>query len=161
MADKNVFTQNFSHQQRVTAHWALQASALILITLAQAAIFTNKNNNGYPHYQSTHSLFGLATYLLTVMATIGGSLTKFSHQLRNVIKPAMIKVGHGFAGITVYLLAMATIFLGINQTFTNTGDDQVKIGIVVAFGITSFYVVSKSFQTTSTRFQELSKKSKK
>lgn len=161
MADKNVFTQGYNHQQRVTTHWVVQAVALVLITVAQSAIYINKDRNGYPHYQSTHSLFGLVTYLLTVSATFGGALTKYSFQLRNVIKPAMLKTGHGFAGIAVYMMATTTIFLGLNQSWTDFDDLYVKLGILVSFLITSIYVTNKSFTTTIARFSEMKQKSKK
>lgn len=162
MADKNVFIQNYSHQQRVTVHWVLQAVALVLITIAQSAIYINKDRNGYPHYQTYHSLFGLATYLTTVFVGVfGGTATKYSHKLRNFVKPAMLKVGHAFGGITVYSLAVATICLGLNQSFTAEGDEKVKFFLLAAFIVTTVYVVSKSYETAVERLKELSKKAKK
>lgn len=158
MADNNVFTQSFNYQKRVTTHWVLQAIALVFITIAQSAIYINKDNYGYPHYQSTHSLFGLVTYLLTLGATLGGVLTKYSFKLRSVVKPAMLKVGHGFAGIAVYVLAISTIFLGINQTWMDSGDMKIKFGILFAFIFTTIYVVSKSFKHSISRLSGLSKK---
>lgn len=151
IADNNVFTQGKSYQQRVTTHWVLQATALVLITAAQSAIYVNKENNGYPHYQSIHSLFGLVTYLLTVTATLGGVLTKYSFKLSGLVKPNMLKAGHGFAGITVFALAMATISLGINQTLTDENDFNVKLGIYLAFVATTIYVVNKSFKVSLLR----------
>lgn len=162
MADKNVFTQNFSHQKRVTAHWVMQAFALILITIAQSAIYINKDRNGYPHYQSIHSIFGLVTYLMAVgVGTFGGTAAKYSYQLRNFVKPVMLKIGHGFGGIAVYVLAMITIFLGINQSWNEEGDDKIKIGLVAAFTVTTYFVVNKSFKLAVDRLKEMSKKSKK
>ena len=158
MADKNIFTQGFTHQQRVTAHWVTQAIALVLITIAQSAIYINKDRNNWPHYQSTHSLFGLVTYLLTISATLGGVLTKYSHQLRSFVKPAMLKIGHGFAGIFVYVLAMSTIFLGVNQSWTDYGDLYVKFGVLLGLIISSIYVTSKSFKVAISRINGLSKK---
>lgn len=161
MSDKNVFTQGLNYQKRVTTHWVTQAVALVLITIAQSAIYINKERYGYPHYQTTHSLFGLVTYLLTVTATLGGTLTKYSYQLRNVVKPAMLKIGHSFAGITVYMLATATIFLGLNQSWTDYNDLYVKLGILVSFLITSTYVCNKSFKSATSRISELTQKPKK
>lgn len=158
MADNNIFTLNLSHQKRVTTHWVIQAVAMVLITIGQSAIYVNKDLNGWPHFQSTHSLFGLVTFLLALGATLGGTLTKYSFQLKSFVKPAMLKVGHGFAGITVYVLAVATIFLGLNQSWTDYGDMQLKFGILGAFLATTVYVVSKSFKLTLSRAGALSKK---
>ena len=89
MADKNVFTQGYSYQKRVSTHWVIQAVALALITIAQTSVYIFKENNGYPHYASTHSLFGLVTYILTFGATVGGVLTKYSSNMKSFVKPAM------------------------------------------------------------------------
>jgi len=161
MADKNAFTQNFDYHKRITAHWVVQAIALTLITAAQSAIYINKNRNGYPHYQSIHSIFGLITYLTTLSATLGGTFNKYSYSLRNFVKPAVIKVGHAFAGIAVYVLAIATISLGINQTWTSSEDLNVKLGVFVAFVPTTIYVLNKSVKVAYARGKELMGKSKK
>lgn len=158
MSGKSFFTESLNQQQRVTAHWVVQAVALVFITIAQSAIYINKDNYGYPHYQSYHSLFGLVTYLLTLGATLGGALTKYSHQLRSFVKPAMLKIGHGYAGVAVYVLAMSTIYLGINQTWTDSKDEQLKYGILIAFIVTSVYIVSKGFMGANARVAKLSKK---
>jgi cytochrome b-561 domain containing protein 2 len=158
MADKNILTQGMSHQKRVTTHWVLQSIAMVMVTIGQSAIYVNKELNGWPHFTSTHSLFGLATFMLAFGATLGGTLTKYSFQLRSFVKPAMLKVGHGFAGITVYVMAVATIFLGLNQSWTDFGDMQLKFAILGAFIVTTIYVISKSFKVTLSRARGLSKK---
>lgn len=161
MADKNVLTQSFSHQQRVTIHWILNAVALVLITIAQSAIYINKDRNGYPHYQSYHSWFGLVTYLMTVgVGVFGGTATLYSQKLKSFVKPAMLKAVHGLGGITVYILAVVTIVLGISQGLNEEGDDKKKIGITVVYSLTTLYVVSKSYSTATERLKEVSKKVK-
>lgn len=158
MADNNIFTQGLSHQKRVTTHWVLQAVAMVMVTIGQSAIYINKDLNGWPHFTSTHSLFGLATFMLAFGATLGGTLTKFSFQLRSFVKPAMLKVGHGFAGITVYVMAVATIFLGLNQSWTDYGDMQLKFTILGSLIVTTVFVVSKSFKLSLSRARALAKK---
>jgi hypothetical protein len=162
IADKNVFTQNYTYQQRVTNHWISQAVALVLITIAQSAIYINKDRNGYPHYQTYHSWFGLVTYLMTVMVgTFGGTATLYSQKLKNFVKPVMLKAGHGLGGITVYSLAVLTIYLGLNQSWHEEGDDKLKLGLLAAFVVSTGYVVSKSYKTAMERLKEMSKKAKK
>lgn len=161
MADKNVFTESLSHQQRVTAHWVINAVALILITIAQSAIYINKERNGYPHYQSLHSLFGIATYLTTLLATFNGTANKYSQKLKSFVKPVMIKIVHGFVGVFAYVLATVTILLGIYQSWNEEGDDNVKIGLVAVLSVSAFYVVNKSVKVALDRKKEMSKKVKK
>lgn len=145
MADNNFLTQSLNYQNRVTVHWVLQTCALLLITIAQTCIFLNKNNLGKEHYQTTHSLFGLTTYLLTVLSSLGGFLTKYSFKLKNIIRPAITKIIHSFSGLLTYMLAMTTICLGINQTWNNSYDTWTKPIVYVLLIFTTLYVVIKSF----------------
>ncbi|CRL06392.1 CLUMA_CG018902, isoform A [Clunio marinus] len=155
MADNNFITQNLNYQNRVTVHWILQTSALILITVAQTCIFLNKNRLGKEHYQTTHSLFGLTTYLLTILSSLGGILTKFSFQLKKIVKPTVSKIIHSFAGLLTYFLAMITISLGINQSWTNANDTWTKPIIYVLLAFTTLYVTIKSFILFSSRVANL------
>lgn len=137
------------------------AVALILITIGQTAIFINKNNHGYPHYQSTHSYFGVATYLLTVfVGTVSGLAAKYSYKLRKYKEPAQIKVGHATGGCIVYVLAVTTIFLGLSQSWTKVEDEGIKFGILVLLIVTTGYVVSKSIVSILAKNKEISKKIK-
>lgn len=144
MADNNVLTRSLNYHQRVTTHWILQASAMVLITTAQTCIFLHKNKLQKPHYQTTHSIFGLITYLLTVGAIFGGVFAKFSFRLKDFVKPVISKVVHGFVGLLVYYMAMITICLGIHQFFNTEYDDWMNPAVYVLLFITSIYVTGKS-----------------
>lgn len=157
MADNNFLTQGLNYHNRVTVHWVLQTSALILITVAQTCIFLNKNRLGKDHYQTTHSLFGVTTYLLTVFTSLGGISTKYSFQLKNYIKPAVTKVLHSFIGLLTYLLAMTTICLGINQFWNNSNDSYTKPIFYTLLVFTTSYVTIKSFILLSSRVSNLKK----
>lgn len=159
MADNNFVTQSLSYQNRVTVHWILQTSALILITAAQTCIFLNKNRLGKEHYQSTHSLFGVTTYMLTVVSSLGGIFTKFSFQLKSIMKPVLVKIMHSFAGLLTYLLAITTICLGINQTWINQADSYVKPIVYCFLVFTTLYVTIKSFILLSSRAANVMKRS--
>lgn len=147
-----------SAKKRVSSHWIFQTLALLLITIAQSSIYLNKNNNGYPHYQTIHSYFGLATYIGTVIGSLGGTANLYSNSLKNFIKPIQLKVGHAMAGSTVYVTAIITICLGINQTWTNESDAQLKLGTIGILLISSFYVITKSIKTALSRLASMSKK---
>lgn len=159
MADNNFITQTLNYQNRVTVHWILQTSALILITIAQTCIFLNKNNGGKEHYQTTHSLFGLATYLFTVLSTMGGVFTRYSFQLKKIMKPTITKIVHSFAGLLTYLLAIVTICLGINQFFVKDYDTYVKPIIFILFAFTTTYITIKSFILFASRLSNVMQRS--
>lgn len=155
MADNNFLTMNLSHQNRVTAHWIVQVFAVVLISIAQICIFTNKVNYGKPHFQTTHAIFGLITYLLTLLTSLGGVFTKYSFQLRNILKPAIFKILHSLSGIVIYILAIVTIILGFNQMWHEKMDENVIKPILIALLVISgLYVLIKSFLLFITRVKD-------
>jgi uncharacterized protein YqgC (DUF456 family) len=85
MSDNHILTKSFSHQDRVTVHWIIQVFAVVLITIAQICIFWNKVRLEKSHYQTTHAIFGLITYILTLLTTFGGKLEEFYCSLINEI----------------------------------------------------------------------------
>ncbi|XP_070508550.1 probable transmembrane reductase CYB561D1 [Chironomus tepperi] len=157
MSNRSIFTESISHDRRVKLHWISQTFALILITIAQTSIFVNKNINGYPHYQTIHSICGLVTYIMTLCGTVGGICNNYSSSLRKFMKPVQLKVGHGFAGSLVYVLASATICVGINQVW---GEDvaQIKLASIAVILISALYIVSASIKTALARAASMSKK---
>lgn len=158
MADNNFVTQSLGYQNRVTVHWILQTSALILITIAQTCIFLNKEKLEKPHYTSTHSLFGVTTYMLTIIGSLGGIFTKFSLRFKEVVKPVIIKIGHSFIGLLTYVLAVITICLGVNQSWVNSYDSYTKPIIYVVLAFTTLYVTIKSFILFSQRAASLAQR---
>lgn len=158
ISGQSIFADVSSHDKRVYAHWVFQTLALILITIAQSSIFINKNNNGYPHYQTIHSYCGLATYLGTLIGTFGGIANKYSNSLKSFIKPIQLKVGHGMAGSLLYVLATITICLGINQTWSNEADAQLRLATIAILLVSSAFVVTKSIKTALARVASMSKK---
>lgn len=137
MADSNVFTHMMDYPKRLITHWILQTIALVLITIGQSCIFINKVRLGKPHYQSTHAILGLLTYLFTISTAFGGVFTKYSYQLRNYMKPLHIKMAHSLIGIISYVLACFTISYGIyNKAWKNENDAWV-LGMLEAVVILS------------------------
>lgn len=137
MADNNVFTHLMDYRKRVITHWIMQAIALVFITIGQSCIFINKVRLGKPHYQSTHSILGLITFLLTIMTAFGGVFTKYSYQLRTYMKPLHIKMLHSFVGILTYIMASITISFGIYSRAWKKEDDAWVLSMLEAIIIIS------------------------
>jgi cytochrome b561 len=158
VSGQSVFADVSTHNKRTYSHWVFQTLALVLITIGQSSIFVNKNKNGYPHYQTIHSFFGLVTYIGTVFGSLGGVANLYSNSLKSFIKPVQLKVGHAMAGSVLYVVAVVTICLGINQTWTNESDAQLRLATMSILLISSFYVVTKSIKTALSRLSSMSKK---
>jgi cytochrome b-561 domain containing protein 2 len=158
MADNNFVTQTLNYRSRVTVHWTLQTAALIVITVGQTCIFVNKNKFGKSHFQTTHSIFGVTTYILTLLSSLGGVFTKYSFQLKHIMKPLLTKTLHSFAGLLTYILAYVTICLGINQFWNNSNDAVIKPIVYILLFITTLYVSIKSFILFASRASDLMKR---
>lgn len=94
--------------------------------------------------------------MLTVIATLNGTVTKYSSTLKSkgfaFVEPAKFKIIHGIAGMLAYGLAIAAIFLGINQSWIEFGDIYVKFGVLFALIVSGIYVTIKSFKLTVSRY---------
>ena len=69
-------------------------------------------------------------------------------------------MGHATFGCIVYVLAVTTIYLGLNQSWVKLEDEGTKFGLLVLLVITTGYVVSKSIAGILAKRKELSKKVK-
>ena len=147
MADNNVFSHLMGYHKRAITHWIMQSIALVFITIGQSCIFINKVRLGKPHYQSTHSILGLITFLLTIMTAVGGIFTKYSYQLRNYMKPLHIKMVHSFVGVLTYTMAALTISFGIYSRAWKNEDDAWVLSMLEAIIIISTpYVIWSSIR---------------
>lgn len=147
-----------THNKRVTAHWVLQTLAIVLITIAQVSIYTNKERYGKPHYQTIHSYFGCFTYLSTLAGIFGGTAAKYSTSLTSIATPVKFKISHGTLGAILYVIVILTICLGINQTWASEADSQLRLITMGILVVSCFFVVTKSIQTALARVASLPKK---
>lgn len=142
----NFFTHKLSHQKRVTVHWILQVLGLVSIMLGASAIYINKERNGYEHFQSRHSTFGLICYFTMFAGMFGGSLANYSQSFKKFVPPSTLKGGHTVAGAIAYAFFIFTLCSGIYYYWDAPGVLQVKIAIFSILGVTTFIIASKSFK---------------
>lgn len=155
LADYNFVTHRLTFQKRATVHWVTQALALVLITIAQAAIYAQKSEKGRSHFTTLHGIIGLITYLMTVVSSLGGVFTLYSYQLRAFLRPITIKIIHTLIGILTYLMGVATIGTGIfsKSWMRPVEHDCWVLPVMMAILIcTTPYVLAKSVILFKTRF---------
>lgn len=144
MSDTNCWTVKLNYKQRVTLHWVLQTFSLILITFGFVAIFVNKINLGKEHFHTLHAIFGLITYILTVIVACGAIWTKYSFQLRQYLKPVYVKIGHSLMGVVVLCMGITTISLGIySHWFLKVSTKEMQVPLVVLLVLCTLYVSYK------------------
>lgn len=160
MADNNFYTSKFSYNDKVLIHWILQASAGVFIVIGVTCIYANKVMHDKPHFQSLHAIFGLTTNIFLLTSIAGGVVTKYSFQMRKIIRPLLIKMGHSAFGMITYCMAIISIILGIyskwgGSKFSSNGQAILAALLIV----TSCYVLSKSIILIVNRVQRSFKQS--
>lgn len=154
MNGNHFLTGTLNRSNKVTVHWVLQASAGILITSAFTLIIIHKSRNGFPHFKSTHALFGLTTVIFTYVSIIGGIVTRFSLELRHKMRPVISKTMHSFNGIINYILAIITICFGIYTSwFTSVSTPAVQGSIIGVLVVTTLYILYNSILTFKIRIK--------
>lgn len=109
----NLPTRELSYRSRVFVHWILQAVSTFAITASFTIIILFKNQLGKPHFTTNHGIVGLTTIILTGISVGLGVLSKFSYQFRHYLRPLNMKMIHSALAISCYILALATIALGL------------------------------------------------
>lgn len=155
LADYNFVTYTMTHQKRARIHWILQALALVFITIGQTVIIVRKSVQGKFHFQTLHGIIGIITYLLTVVASLGGVFTLYSFQLRTFMKPITIKIIHSLIGILNYLMVILAISTGIlSKSWMHrvSNDSWVLPLMLIIMICTTPYVLFKSVKLLKSRF---------
>ncbi|CAG9763206.1 unnamed protein product [Ceutorhynchus assimilis] len=122
----NVFVLGFSRKSRGLMHGILMLVAGLMLIAGVSIKIQDKTDNNRAHFNSTHGILGLVTYLLTFLTVIGGLFVAFAKALP---KLQLVKSCHIFLGIATYCLGIATLCFGLRNYFgsfqsshaTNTG----------------------------------------
>ncbi|XP_063708170.1 transmembrane reductase CYB561D2-like [Culicoides brevitarsis] len=147
MSDLNCWTAKLNYKQRVTFHWILQAASLSCITIGFVAIFVNKVRLGKEHFHTLHAIFGLITYILTIIVACGGIWTKYSFQLRKYLKPVYVKINHSLMGVVVFGLGITTACLGVySKWFLKVSTTDMQLPLVTAMILCALYVSYKPME---------------
>lgn len=107
------------NQARVAAiigHALMQVRAMVLVLLGFAVIFQNKRVHNKHHFMSTHSKWGLAALILTLLSPALGVLSfkrlGLFQMLPDTLQPH-VKLFHRRLGIVTWLVALVAIQLAL------------------------------------------------
>lgn len=151
-SSNSLVARNLKYNDKLTAHWALNASAVTLIAIAFWSIYANKNNNGYDHFASQHAKYGLNTCLMVIGTTFGGIAARYSATFRNVLKPIHLKLIHSLFGAITYTLAIYTFGLGLQSDWfrTKIADQYISALTFAVYGM-AFLALIKPFVSITSK----------
>nr|XP_023497241.1 ataxin-7-like protein 2 isoform X8 [Equus caballus] len=101
-----------SRKARIRLHWAGQTLAILCASLGLGFIICSRTRSELPHLVSWHSWVGALTLLATGGQALCG-LCLLCPQAARVSRVARLKLYHLTCGLVVYLMATATVLLGL------------------------------------------------
>lgn len=128
-------------KDRFRIHWILQALAAGSVLVAFICVWFHKVETHREHFQSIHAITGLIACILWLVSIANGVVTAYAAELRNVIRPVILKFLHGFLGAGSYGLGMVSATYGIAHPSTQHHLSMTCIyglnGIVAVIGIST------------------------
>lgn len=116
----------------------LLIAATVLIAAGFAVVFINKTNLNKEHFKTWHGFCGLLSLISGTPALLNGLGALYDVNLKNYIKPNVIKLIHQASGTIAFIFGGITLILSVyTKWFTkNTGGN--KYVFLIAF-ITVLY----------------------
>lgn len=151
---KTFIAQNFKYNDRLNLHGMLQFGAASLIGLAFYSIYTHKNHNNYPHFESRHGNLGFTTLLMVAGTVVGGIAARYSGLFKKSIKPAYLKIIHSTFGVMTYIMSIFTFCLGLDsEWFRSQSNDQVVSVLTYLAGAVAFLALIKPLISIATKLR--------
>lgn len=159
----------FRHENKFfvkLVHFGLQLVALAVAVWGLKAVFDFHNHNNIPNLYSLHSWCGLGTVILFACQLLGGFVSFLFPKLPDSPRGAYLKV-HVFFGMFIFIMAVATCLLGINEKLFFTGTyaslpAQAQLGnvlgvvLLILLGIVFFVVTNAAFKRVDNEEERVS-----
>lgn len=119
---ENVWSSQFSKQTKRCVHWIIQVIGSLL---ALSGILVKYLSNNGKHFQTIHSTIGLISAIFIVISLCSGIFALKSFQLRNILRPTLVKFLHYVIGIVAIVLGIVKNWFYFSRThlflFTSSG----------------------------------------
>lgn len=117
---------------KVQWHWILHGCALVCSFTGIVIITANKMINGYKHYQSYHSVFGIFLSGFVFIQTSGGILVKYPDILPFKVRLVTLKKLHAVCGVLTYFGGLTTLSLGLFSSWFVANADPYLWKVCIA-----------------------------
>lgn len=116
---ENVWSKEHTRKTQRTLHWLLQAIGSTAAIIGMIIEIVIRQQNGWPHFSSKHSIVGLIAGIFTLIGMMNGISALWSVELRKYVRPVYFKLAHNFTGISAFVLGKFFISTKINvKTFS-------------------------------------------
>lgn len=130
-------------QAKVRLHWVMQVLATIFGSIGLVFIVSSKNISESPHLTSWHSILGIGTAIAVGGQLLCGLCLLFP-QLINTYSVARLRLYHATCGLLAYLMAMATVMLGLcSDWFTSQVNTVVWYLCIITLLIPALVIMNQ------------------
>lgn len=99
----NSWSQFHSSQTKTRLHWILMGIGSVFALGGMVVEYIFRETTDRPHLSSTHSLFGLISFIFTSIGVINGTATLWSAKFRKYIRPLILKCFHNSIGTIAFV----------------------------------------------------------
>lgn len=133
-----------SHSQKVFFHWILQVIGTLSTSIGIIIVVVHKCQKDKPHLKSFHSIIGLISVLLIILAALSGVLVKFSINLRSFLKLVQLKLAHSCFGALNLILAFVSLTSGMTTHFyTSFSSKSFTLTTIFALVLVTMFILFK------------------
>ncbi|XP_032898172.1 cytochrome b561 domain-containing protein 1 isoform X2 [Amblyraja radiata] len=128
---------------KVRLHWVMQVLATIFGSIGLVSIVSSKNISESPHLTSWHSVLGIGTAIAVGGQLLCGLCLLFP-KLINTYSVARLRLYHATCGLLAYLMAMATVMLGLcSDWFTSQVNTVVWYLCIITLLIPALVIMNQ------------------
>lgn len=99
----NSWSRAHTRRTKTRIHYVLMGLGALFAWSGMIVMFIFRQQTDRPHISSTHAIFGLISFIVTILGVVSGTATLWSFRLRAYLRPLMSKCLHILLGLIVFV----------------------------------------------------------
>lgn len=128
---QNSWSGLHTRRTQTNLHWILQALGSGMAIAGMVVFYLERDY----HLDSTHSIVGFVSLILTCLGILNGTSALWSRELMRLMRPVYTKLFHNVVGILAFVTGMVSLIYGFNKLRYNITRDVI-VALQVLCGIT-------------------------
>ncbi|CAG9821233.1 unnamed protein product [Phaedon cochleariae] len=110
---ESIVTVGNNRLDKAMAHLIVMCVAFLSITIGISLKISEKSDLNREHFNSTHGILGLSSWIIAFVTALGGVIVKNSDRL-NIGRPSLFKFVHILFGVSAYVLGIVSLGYGLH-----------------------------------------------
>ncbi|KAG5864027.1 hypothetical protein JTB14_035153 [Gonioctena quinquepunctata] len=157
LSESNVWTLRLDRIKKAYLHGTLLGISTIALSVGIIFEVVAKDGRDEEHFVSGHAITGLISWILAMVSVLIGLFAAYAHNLKNFIKPVILKFVHNSVGIICYAVGITSLSLGLYiwgfASFVTDNDQQATVGLVGIIAIWTLWYKYNGSEISERRLQ--------